>query len=308
MALAPMVAIPSGDVAAIDDTYLLSPLLDGWRCLAVIDDRVRLRTRTGRDVSREVPEISAALARVQARTRATGGTTVLDGSLILPPESDRGPLPSLESATRYAIIDVLSYGGRDLTGVGLSSRRSALSALGLSEDEDRLEIVPFERGPAAAYLEQFVSAGHLGLLARKASSAYRPGSASPAWLAFARFRLVELVLCGIAARGSLVLGVPTPHGLAFAGLTWPTRHWADLALRCAPGEPPFPVPRIWGSLGEVAWSEPSLWVAVTPDVRPGSGSGGPRWRLVRVQEDLSVAPRPPRAGDEAASFDEASDE
>ncbi len=48
--------------------------------------------------------------------------------------------------------------------------------------------------------------------------------------------------------------------------------------------------QMWPSLGPVTWVEPDLWLAVEPDVRAGSGRGGPRWRFVRVQEDLS---RPP---------------
>jgi hypothetical protein len=40
----------------------------------------------------------------------------------------------------------------------------------------------------------------------------------------------------------------------------------------------------------VTWAKPELWLAVEPDVRTGSGRTGPRWRVVRVQEDLSPPP------------------
>jgi len=281
-----MIATPGRDLAAIDDAFLVSPLVDGWRCLAVIDDRVRLRSRAGHDLGREAVEVAAALGRVRVRGgKARPGYTVLDGVLR---SAARGSEPArIASAERFVAIDALCLDGRDLTALDVARRLGALELLDLDAAGDRIEAVFATRGPGARYLEQFVATGAPGLLARRAASRYRPGVRSRDWLEFREAPVAEFALCGIASSGALVLGMPTPTGLAFAGVTWPTRTWADLALRCVPGPPPFPPPRVWGSLGEIAWSIPSLWVAVTPDVRDGSGKGGPRWRLVRVQEDLS---------------------
>jgi hypothetical protein len=98
-----------------------------------------------------------------------------------------------------------------------------------------------------------------------------------------------MLLCGIAASGALVLGMPLPQGVVFGGVTWPTRRWRELAPRCREGAAPFATDGLWPSLGAIAWAQPDLWLAVAPEVRPGSGRGGPRWRLVRVQEDLTRA-------------------
>ena len=122
---------------------------------------------------------------------------------------------------------------------------------------------------------------------------YRPASSTADWLVFGAPELRERVLCGIAGSGALVLGVATSHGLAFAGVARPTRAWRGLALLCDEGPPPFPMPRVWASLGPIAWARPDVWVAVAADERPSAGRGGPRWRFVRWQQDLLVAERSP---------------
>ena len=292
LALAPMIPRQVADSARIDERFLLSPLADGWRCLALIDDRIRLRARGGRDLSCELGAIAGELGRARLRAaRRRLDYTVLDGVLELSAAARAGDEPlRIGSATRLTVLDALWLDGRDLTGLDIKRRLAALAALDVAPCHDRVEIAPAEHGPAAAYLEQFVAAGSLGLLARRAGSRYRPGASSAEWLVVLTRPTREFLLCGIASAGALVLGMPTPNGIAFGGVTWPTRAWTDLALRCEPGPPPFPPPPIWGSLGRVAWSAPTLWIAVTPEVRDGSGKGGPRWRFIRVQEDLAPPP------------------
>jgi len=96
----------------------------------------------------------------------------------------------------------------------------------------------------------------------------------------------EMLLCGIASSGALVLGRSSPDGLVAGGVTWPTRRWRALGPRCRPAREPLFASAPWPSLGTIAWAEPELWLLVEADVRAGSGRSGPRWRLVRVQEDL----------------------
>jgi bifunctional non-homologous end joining protein LigD len=298
--LAPMVPVAIADAALVDEHFVLSPLVDGWRCLVVIDDRVRVRTRIGRDVAREIPALADALERACAGRKR--GYTVLDAVLALPHGADGdAAVRGLASADRVVVIDALSIAGREVMSLDLPRRLNLLRTIGLPS-QGSVTIAPVERGPAASYFEQFVAAGDRGLLARRASSPYRPGARCREWLAVSVSPLAELILCGIANGGSLVLGMPTPYGIAFAGVTWPTRRWADLALRCVPGEAPFASPRIWASLGRIAWSVPSLWVTVSPDVRAGSGQGGPRWRFVRVAEDLVA--RDPECGEGAGALPE----
>jgi ATP-dependent DNA ligase len=280
------------DLAQAGDDCLLSSLADGWRSLVWLDDRVRIRARGGTDLSPRLPALAAELARL--RPRAGGGATVLDANLVLPAAAGESG-PALEEIVALEVLDVLCSEGRAVTAEPLVARQARLRRLAWPQDGP-LRPVPTWRGDARAALRQLDESGVAGrgaLLVRRAASPYRPGLRSRDWLAFGERELAEMLLCGVAAGGALVLGVPTPHGLVFGGLTWPSRVWRLLAARCTEAAAPFPEPAIWPSLRPVVWARPELWLAVESDVRPGSGRGGPRWRFVRVQEDLS--PPPPAA-------------
>lgn len=302
IALAPMLprAGDEHDLAALDDAFVLTALPDGWRCLVELDDRVRIRARGGADLAPYLPEITAALAHL--RPRHGDGTTILDGVLALPDASDER-WPGLADVTALVVLDAPCLAGRDLTARPLRERRERLRALRLPQDGP-LHAAPTWRGDARASLAQLRSAGAVAagaLLARRDDSSYRPGVRGAGWLAFGERSLREFLLCGIASSGALLLGRCTPLGLVPAGAAWPTRRWRVLAERCREGPPPFSEPGVWPSLGEITWARPELWLAVEPDVRPGSARGGPRWRPVRVQEDLS----PPRAATLPGGADDA---
>jgi bifunctional non-homologous end joining protein LigD len=284
VALAPMLAVrgTEQELAGVDERFLLSTLADGWRCLVVLDDRVRVRSRSGRDLTGDLPAVAEALRALRRR----GVTTVLDGILVLPGETD-GALPALRDVTALEVLDVLCAQGRDVTALPLRERRTLLRAERWP-DAGAVRLVDAHPGDARATLAQLATAGRDDLLlARRADAPYRPGRRSADWLAFGARDTDEVLLCGVAASGALVLGAPSPHGLVYVGLAWPTRHAQQLAQRCREGAPPLVPGEMWPSLGAVTWLEPDLWLAVAPDVRPGSGRGGPRHRLVRVQEDLA---------------------
>lgn len=283
-----MLARPGSDhdLDGIDDGYLLSTLPDGWRCLVLLDDRVRVRSRAGHDLGAQLPSLVAALAKIRPARGAS--PTILDGILVLPPAADC-PAPTLADVGAMIVLDALCVVGRDVTGRPLRERQALLRELPWPRDP-ALRFEPAWRGDARASLAQIQTSGTLtpgALLARRASSPYRPGVRAATWITFGDGERAEMLLCAIASSGALVLGVPAPPGIAFGGVTWPTRRWTALAARCAEGPPLFSIDALWPSLGSLTWARPDLWLTVTPEVRPGSARGGPRWRLLRVQEDLS---------------------
>jgi len=302
IALVPMLHRRGGDeaFAVVDDGFLLSTLPDGWRCLALLDDRVRLRSRAGRDLAPSLPGIATALAKLCPPRGA--GPTILDGIVILPSAGER-PSPTLADVLAFAVLDVLCVAGRDVTGRALRERQELLRGLSWSRD-GAVRFEPAWRGDARAGLAQLDSAGTLAsgaLLARRAASRYRPGLRAADWISFGEPAGAEMLLCGIASSGALVLGMPTPPGIVLGGVTWPTRRWSALAERCREGPALFATDALWPSLGPVAWTCPELWLRVAPDVRPGSGRGGPRWRFGRVQEDLSLPAVTGDAGTDVAT-------
>jgi hypothetical protein len=301
VALAPMLARRGDDatLATIDERFLLSPLPDGWRCLVLLDDRVRVRSRTGADLAPALPELAAPLESLRASLR---GLTVLDAVLTLPPASREDAWPGLAAVTSLAVLDVLCIDGRDVTARPLRARLEHLRTLRL-HDAGPLHVVAAFRGDARATLAQLAAAGSAAagaLLARRGASRYRPGVRSADWRTFGGRSYAEMLLCGIAASGALVLGRCSPFGVLPGGATWPTRRWRALAERCREGPPVFSSDGLWPSLGAVTWARPEVWLAVEPDVRAGSGRSGPRWRVLRVQEDLSLPAGDGRGGSDAA--------
>ena len=133
IALVPMLHRRGGDeaFAVVDDGFLLSTLPDGWRCLALLDDRVRLRSRAGRDLAPSLPGIATALAKLCPPRGA--GPTILDGIVILPSAGER-PSPTLADVLAFAVLDVLCVAGRDVTGRALRERQELLRGLSWSRD------------------------------------------------------------------------------------------------------------------------------------------------------------------------------
>ena len=287
VALAPMLPEPVADPKDIPADYHLTPLPEGWRVLLLLDDRIRVRSRSGCDLTDWIPEVTAALTP-SGRPRSSKGPAAVDALLCWPRRID-GAWPTLAAVDSMVLLDVLVHKGYDVTGRDLPGRLAALRSLGL-ERGTSISLAPTWRGGAAdawAQVQASSVAPQAGILARRAAAAYEPGQRSRDWLLLAVEPEHELLVCGVAESGAIVLGAPTPHGLAFAGVTWPTRRWPELAARCEEGPRPFPDPGIWPSLGPIVWSRPTLWVSVVPDRRPTSGRGGPTWRLQHVQEDLS---------------------
>lgn len=273
-------------LAMIDQRFLLSTLPDGWRCLVLLDDRVRVRGRSGGDLTARLPRaVVEPIGALRASLR--GGATVLDAVLTL--RADGDDWPGLGDVAALAVLDVLCLGGRDLTVRAARERQEHLRTLRLPHDGSLCVVEAF-RGDARATFAQIQSAGvpaSGALLARRDRARYLPGVRSADWMIFGERPQAEMLLCGIASSGALVLGRCSPFGLVPGGATWPTRRWRTLAERCREGSQPFGSYELWPSLGTVAWAQPEIWLAVESDVRPGSGRAGPRWRVRRVQEDLT---------------------
>jgi hypothetical protein len=238
-----------------------------------------------------IPDLAAELVR-RRRSRSNGALTAIDAVLCWPRRAD-GAWPTLAAVDAIVLLDVLLLDGRDVTGRDLHARVALLRSLGL-ESGSAITLAPLWRGAASDAWAQARYASlspQAGILARRAAAPYRPGRRTDDWLMLAVEPTCEFLVCGVAESGAIVLGAPTPRGLAFAGVTWPTPRWAELAARCEEGPRPVGEADVWPSLGPIVWARPSVWVSVVPDRRPNSGRGGPTWRLQHVQEDLS----PPEA-------------
>jgi bifunctional non-homologous end joining protein LigD len=116
------------------------------------------------------------------------------------------------------IFDLLFLDGIDYTGLPYLARRERLEELDLAGP--RWMVPPsFGDGPAT---EEAARENHLeGVMAKRSDSVYLPGRRSADWVKVKFDRTGDYVIGGWrpGARklGGLLVGVPTPDGLAFRG-------------------------------------------------------------------------------------------
>jgi bifunctional non-homologous end joining protein LigD len=133
-------------------------------------------------------------------------------------EQGRAARLAVSLPVTYMIFDLLFHDGTDYTGLPYLARREKLEELDLAGS--RWMVPPsFGDGPAT---EAAARENHLeGVLAKRSGSIYLPGIRSPDWIKIKFDRTGDYVIGGWRAGarklGGLLVGVPTPDGLAFRG-------------------------------------------------------------------------------------------
>jgi bifunctional non-homologous end joining protein LigD len=167
-----------------DALWSFEPKLDGWRALVYIDGGVTVRTRTGRDITGQVPELAGLVD-------AVAGPCILDGELVtgagkpgdfywLAPRLAIRPGHPRRRPLTFVAFDLLWDGDGPTMRLPYRDRRATLLALDLS-------------GPAWATVQAFAddlralmgACDELrleGVVAKRLDSPYRPGQRSEDWL------------------------------------------------------------------------------------------------------------------------------
>jgi ATP-dependent DNA ligase len=211
------------------------PKWDGFRCLLIRDgDRVRMQSKSDRDLVRYFPEVATA-ARSLAEKQFT-----LDGELVIPVENGFSfddllqrihPAPSrikrlaAETPALFLAFDLLRCGERDIATLELTKRRSAL---------ERFAKKHFKRGPvfrlspasrdyadAKRWLAS-AGGGSDGVIAKRLDLPYQGGNRDgmqkikrirSADCVIGGFRYGEKLTAGRKVVGSLLLGLYDDEGL-----------------------------------------------------------------------------------------------
>jgi bifunctional non-homologous end joining protein LigD len=204
---------------------------DGIRALVeVTDGRVRVWSRSGRDLSIAFPEL--------LELTAVCDDTVLDGEIValgdgavptLSGLADRIHITDGGKARRLAAVspvtllafDVLRLGDRDLDRLPWRERRDLLEGIGL--DDVSWQVPPtYDDGPGllAAAEQQ----GLEGIVSKKVTSRYQWGARSRDWLKFPIRPTGSFVVGGYRHEtdsdhrlGAVLVGQPTAHGLDYRG-------------------------------------------------------------------------------------------
>jgi bifunctional non-homologous end joining protein LigD len=270
---------------------------DGIRAVAEVSQgRIRLYARSGADITNAYPE----LATLPADLAAAGVTdAVLDGEVVVLDPSGRPSFAVLAERIHvreprragqlaaaypvsFMIFDVLHANGTDITAVPYQRRREWLESLAPRLASAGPWVVPprFADGPATLDASRELELE--GVVAKRLSSAYRPGTRSADWIKIKHDRTGDYVIGGWRPGrrelGALLVGTVEPAGLRYRGRVGggiSARAERDLLALLAPlrmADSPFtlPLPRDDGR-GAV-FTRPELVVevrygAITPDGR-----------------------------------------
>jgi bifunctional non-homologous end joining protein LigD len=195
---------------------------DGYRLLVEADHgAVRLRSRSGRDVTKEYPQLRSLAADLADHH------VVLDGEAVV---LNKAGVPSFNemqnrgrgTKVEFWAFDLLYLDGRSLLRAKYTDRRKLLETLAGASILTVPGLLPGDGADALAYSG---SHGLEGVVAKRRDSSYQPGRRSASWIKDKHWNTQEVVIGGWRAGeggrtsgiGSLLMGIPATGGLQFAG-------------------------------------------------------------------------------------------
>jgi len=296
--ISPMLAT-HGSVASLKTSqWAFEGKWDGYRLLVEADHgALRVRSRSGRDVTGEYPQLRSLAADL------AGHHAVLDGEIVALDPSGVPNFNEMQNRSRathveFWAFDLLYLDGRSLLRAKYTDRRMLLETLAGAGDLIVPDLLP---GDGAKALEYSRKHGWEGVIAKKRDSSYQPGRRSASWIKDKYWNTQEVVIGGWKAGeggrssgiGSLLMGIPDAGGLHFAGRVgtgFTERELAKLKKTLAPlrtDQSPFdallPAREAKGVtfvepvlVGEVRYSEwtpddrlrQSSWRGLRPDKKP----------------------------------------
>ncbi|WP_018601945.1 ATP-dependent DNA ligase [Mycobacterium sp. 155] len=195
---------------------------DGYRLLVDADHgHLQLRSRSGRDVTGEYPQLQALAADLADHR------VILDGEVVALDETGVPSFAAMQNRVRSTRIefwafDILLLDGRSLFRVKYSDRRRLLEALAAGGG---LIVPPLLPGDGPEAMNHAREQRFEGVVAKKRDATYQPGRRSASWIKDKIWNTQEVVIGGwrqgeggrTSGIGALMLGIPAEGGLQFAG-------------------------------------------------------------------------------------------
>ena len=231
--LRPMMA-GSANSAFSHPDWLFEPKLDGYRVLAFLKgEQVTLLSRNGLDLTSRLPEVVSDLKAQEHDEMVLDGEVAALNEDGLPDFGliqqvmgfDKGAVdrPIGKANMVYYPFDLLYLDGVDFRRAPLIDRKNLLSHV--IAPYEHISLVEYVEGDGASFYHAVVGLGLEGIIAKRRSSTYEPGTRSNAWLKIKHVKSQELVVGGYTrgagARstsfGALLVGYYEGGELRYAG-------------------------------------------------------------------------------------------
>ena len=196
---------------------------------------MRLRSRSGRDVTDEFPQLRSLAADLGDHHVVLDGEVVaLDASGV--PEFSEMQNRARATRIEFRAFDLLYLDGRSLLRAKYRDRRKLLETLASAGG---LNVPDLLSGDGAEALEYSRKHQWEGVIAKKRDSTYQPGRRSASWVKDKYWNTQEVVIGGWRAGeggrtsgiGSLLMGIPDRRRTAFR------RTGRHRVHRTRPGQP-----------------------------------------------------------------------
>ncbi|MFT2750570.1 ATP-dependent DNA ligase [Clavibacter sp. Sh2036] len=220
-----------------DEEWAVEMKWDGYRAIAVVaDGRATITSRNGVDLTAAFPELAELPDALDV------DDAVLDGEIVVLGEGGRPDFGLLQTRlgltgekevararkaapVHLMLFDALAIGDRVLVEEPYRERRAALLDAVRSPGLGRIQVPPAFDGDLDGALATSRELGLEGVVAKRVDAPYESGRRSSAWLKVKHHRAQEVVVGGwrpgsgsrASGIGSLLVGVPGPDGLAYAG-------------------------------------------------------------------------------------------
>jgi bifunctional non-homologous end joining protein LigD len=228
-----MLAVPGELPAGPDWAYELK--WDGVRAIAVVrDGMVRVYARSGAEITKAYPELAGLAAALH---EAGIADAVLDGEVV---ELDRHGRPDFVALAErihvrdvakarklaaarpvhYMVFDVLAANGTDITRASYVERRELLESV-LPPPGPTPWAVPPRFSDGEVTLAAAKELALEGVVAKRLSSPYRPGSRTADWIKVKNERTGDYVIGGWRTDrrtlSAVLVGLPGRDGLVYRG-------------------------------------------------------------------------------------------
>jgi bifunctional non-homologous end joining protein LigD len=222
--ITPMFAKPGGGPFNSDD-WIFELKWDGYRAVAEVGGGdVKFYSRNGLSFANKYETVYEELQGIKEKM-------ILDGEVVVFNEAGKPDFQKLQLYSEnthlpiiYYVFDIISYKGKDLTGLPLLERKKLLQKV-LPQGQV-IRYCDHVEDEGKAFFEQIVKKNMEGMIAKRKDSTYHIGKRTNEWLKIKHHNTEEVVIAGFTAPrggrkhfGALVLGRYEGKELKYAGHT-----------------------------------------------------------------------------------------